>query len=164
MGSNNLTDYGEDMSGLLKLAEVLPQTKIESLGCAAAQVFAFVSAPIDTPTLSPSPILSPDRSLEGNGIGAEGASALAAILNETKITVLKCIPFSNPTWCSLSCQRPLTRLLSHRIPSCPSLAVSKATALEPRAPLRWLPSSTRRRSPSSSAPPPGSVCFPVSAR
>ena len=42
LGSNNLTDYGEDMSGLLKLAEVLPQTKIESLGCAAAQVFAFV--------------------------------------------------------------------------------------------------------------------------
>merc|ERR1712166_315038 len=58
LGSNNLTDYGEDMSGLLKLAEVLPQTKIESLG------------------------------LEGNGIGAEGTSALAAILNKTKITEL----------------------------------------------------------------------------
>ena len=52
LGSNNLTNYGKDMSGLLKLVEVLPQTKIESLECAAALVFAFVSAPADTP-LSP---------------------------------------------------------------------------------------------------------------
>ena len=36
LGSNNLTDYGEDMSGLLKLVEVLPLTKIESLKCAPA--------------------------------------------------------------------------------------------------------------------------------
>ena len=52
--------------------------------------FAFVSAPIDTPTLSPSPILPLARSLEMNRIGAEGATALAAILNETKISNLKC--------------------------------------------------------------------------
>ena len=36
MGYNNLTNDGEDMSGLLKLVEILPQTKIESLECAAA--------------------------------------------------------------------------------------------------------------------------------
>ena len=36
LGSNNLTDYGEDMSGLLKLVEILPLTKIENLGCATA--------------------------------------------------------------------------------------------------------------------------------
>ena len=36
MGSNNLTNYGKDMSGLLKLVEILPQTKIESLRCAAS--------------------------------------------------------------------------------------------------------------------------------
>ena len=30
------------------------------------------------------------HSLSNNGIGAEGATALAAILNETKITNLKC--------------------------------------------------------------------------
>ena len=53
-------------------------------------MFAFVSAPIDTPTLSPFPILPIARSLADNGIGAEGASALAAVLKETKITNLKC--------------------------------------------------------------------------
>ena len=36
LGGNNFTFYGEYMSGLLKLVEILPLTKIESLGCAAA--------------------------------------------------------------------------------------------------------------------------------
>ena len=36
LGDNNLTNGGNDMSGLLKLVEILPLTKIESLGCAAA--------------------------------------------------------------------------------------------------------------------------------
>ena len=36
MSENNLTNYGQDMSGLLKLVEILPQTKIESLECAPA--------------------------------------------------------------------------------------------------------------------------------
>ena len=36
LDNNNLTFYGKDMSGLLKLVEILPLTKIESLGCAAA--------------------------------------------------------------------------------------------------------------------------------
>ena len=53
-------------------------------------VFAFVSAPIDTPTLSPFPILPLACSIVGNGIGAEGASALAAILKETQIQQLEC--------------------------------------------------------------------------
>ena len=47
-------------------------------------------APIDTPALSPFPILPLAHSLAHNGIGAEGATALAAILNETNITYLKC--------------------------------------------------------------------------
>ena len=41
-----------------------------------------------------------------NHIGAEGASALAAVLKETKITNFKC---AAPE-CSLLCQRPLTLL------------------------------------------------------
>ena len=61
------------------------------------RVFAFLSAPIDTPlpllpltpTLSPFPILPLARSLRSNGIGAKGASALAAILKETQITNLR---------------------------------------------------------------------------
>ena len=36
LGGNNLVNCGQDMSGLLKLVEILPLTKIESLGCAAA--------------------------------------------------------------------------------------------------------------------------------
>ena len=46
--------------------------------------------PVDTPTLSPFPILPLACSLAENRIGARGASALAAILKETKITSLKC--------------------------------------------------------------------------
>ena len=78
-----------------------------SLECAAAPSFAFVSAPIDTPTLSPFPILPLAHSLRVNAIGAEGATALAAILNETKITNLKC---AAPAKRLLLCQRPLTHL------------------------------------------------------
>ena len=52
-------------------------------------VFAFVSAPIDTPTLSP-PQPHPCRSISNNEIGAEGASALAAVLKKTQITHLEC--------------------------------------------------------------------------
>ena len=52
--------------------------------------FEFVSAPIDTPSLSLLPILPLAHSLRVNGIGDKGVTALAAILNETKITNLKC--------------------------------------------------------------------------
>ena len=52
------------------------------------QVFAFLSAPVDTPTLS---LLSPiPCSLESNDIGPEGASTLAAVLKETMVSSLKC--------------------------------------------------------------------------
>ena len=46
--------------------------------------------PIDTPTLSPFPTLPLAHSLGGYNIGAEGATALAAILKETQITNLGC--------------------------------------------------------------------------
>ena len=36
LAKNNLASYGQDMSGVLKLAEALPQTEITSLKCAAA--------------------------------------------------------------------------------------------------------------------------------
>ena len=41
MGGNNLTNYGKDVSGLLKLVEILPLTKIESLKCALASSVRF---------------------------------------------------------------------------------------------------------------------------
>ena len=59
-------------------------------------MFAFVSAPIDTPTLTVS-ILPLARSLEWNEIGEKGASVLAAILKETMVTNLKCAAAQNPT-------------------------------------------------------------------
>ena len=49
-----------------------------------------VSTPIDTPALSRDPSLPLARSLRANNIRAEGASALAAVLKETKISNLKC--------------------------------------------------------------------------
>ena len=86
LGGNGIGD-----KGATALAAVLNETNITNLKCAAApEVFAFVSAPIDTPTLSPFPILPLAHSLSVNAIGAEGATKLAAILNETQITNLKC--------------------------------------------------------------------------
>ena len=41
MAGNNLANNGKDMSGLLKLVEILPLTKIESLKCAAASRIRF---------------------------------------------------------------------------------------------------------------------------
>ena len=66
MRHNNLTNYGRDLSCLLKLVEILPQTKIESLGCAATRsVRFFVSALL---TLNTS-LLSCARSLSFNRLG-----------------------------------------------------------------------------------------------
>ena len=77
------------VEGASALAAILKETMISDLECAAALAFAFLSAPIDTPTLTiPTPPLA--RSLGYNKIGDEGASALAAILKETKITSLGC--------------------------------------------------------------------------
>ena len=59
--------------------------------------------------LSHRSILPLARSIGGNNIGDEGATALATILKDTRITGLKC---AAPE-CSLSCQRLLTRLCSH---------------------------------------------------
>ena len=35
--NNDLTNYGKDKSGVVKLAESLPQSKLQSLKCAATQ-------------------------------------------------------------------------------------------------------------------------------
>jgi hypothetical protein len=85
LGGNRIGNQGASA-----LAAILKETQITNLGCAAARVFAFVSMPIDTPTLSPFPTLRLAHRLRGNNIGAEGATALAAILKETQITNLGC--------------------------------------------------------------------------
>ena len=50
-----------------------------------SRALAFVSSPFGMP--APRPSLG---SLSGNDVGEKGATAIAAILNETKITKLKC--------------------------------------------------------------------------
>ena len=74
-------------------------------------MFAFLSTPVDTCLLSycPHPSLC---SLKYNDIGAEGASALAAILKETQITQLKCAAARVFAFVSMP---TLTRLLSHHL-------------------------------------------------
>ena len=47
------------------------------------------------------------RSLAWNMMGAEGASALAAILKETKITELKCAAAQNPTSTAQALSMPI---------------------------------------------------------
>ena len=56
----SLKDNNIGAKGASALAAILKETQITQLKCAAAREFAFVSMPIDTPTLSPSP---PDPSL-----------------------------------------------------------------------------------------------------
>ena len=74
------------VKGASALAAVLKETTISDLKCAAApRVFAFVSVPLGMPP--PRPSLG---SLSGNDVGEKGATAIAANLNETKITKLKC--------------------------------------------------------------------------
>jgi hypothetical protein len=54
---HSLGDYNKiGDQGASALAAILKETQITNLKCAAARVFAFMSMPIDTPTLSPSPL------------------------------------------------------------------------------------------------------------
>ena len=65
-------------------------------------MFAFLSAPVDTPTFTV-PILPIAYSIAYNNIGAEGASTLAAVLKETQIQHLECAALEG----SLMCQCPV---------------------------------------------------------
>ena len=92
---------------------MLKETQIAELKCAAAPSIRFVSAPLGMP--APRPSLG---SLSGNGVGEKGATAIAAVLNETKITKLKC---ATTPECSPFCQRPLTRTCPLALPASPTL-------------------------------------------
>ena len=73
LGSNNLTNNGKDMSGLLKLVEILPQTKIESLRCAPApKCLLLCQRPL---TEKQTPLCA--HRLYGNYLGPKGGAALA---------------------------------------------------------------------------------------
>ena len=73
--------------GITKLCEALKGSAVTSLRCAGTpRMFDFVSTL--SPFLNPAPLA---HSLDSNNIGDEdeGAIALAAILNKTRITSLK---------------------------------------------------------------------------
>ena len=105
-------------------------------------MIAFLSTPADTPTLSPFPIPPLACSLFGNGIGAEGATALAAILKETKITHLKCT--ATPEVFAFVSATPLTTHLRPRACSLfdndlgPQGGAALAESLKGNSTLRWL--------------------------
>ena len=82
-------------------------------------MFAFVSAPIDSATphlcsLANNHLCGLDEDGEGT-YTAEGITKLCEGLKGSAVTSLKCA--APPSL------RPLTRLFSHRFPTCPSLAV-----------------------------------------
>ena len=60
LANNLLTNYGEDMSGVLNLAEALPKSELQSLKCAPAHGLAFLrSAPAEHLHFSYTQALSP---------------------------------------------------------------------------------------------------------
>ena len=84
------------MSCVLKLVEILPQTKIESLECAPAPTcFVFMSAPVYTAVFTASRLI--DNSLGGyydkdhNFVAnTEGITKLSEALKGSAVTSLKC--------------------------------------------------------------------------
>ena len=94
LGNNNLTKYG-DMSGILKLAEALPHSQLTSLRWPTSPLnFAWTlclclplrQQPMTLLTFG----LSLLCSLTLNELRAEGCKAVAAVLDKTQITSLKC--------------------------------------------------------------------------
>ena len=87
----DLSKKGLGVASATIIASCIKENSVlKELKCAADPVLAFASAPTDMPDLSPYPLCPSLGSLFNNSIGDEGASALAAILNETTITNLKC--------------------------------------------------------------------------
>ena len=85
---NNIGDKGASA-----LATILEATQITKLRCAAPRS-RLVSAPCQGCSIT---ILA--RSLDGNPIGDRGASALAAVLKETRISQLKCAATPSVRFC-----------------------------------------------------------------
>ena len=109
--SHSLDQNDIGVKGASALAAILKETQITKLRCAAPRS-RLCQRPL-TRLLSHHHRAPPlTRSIGCNRIGDEGATALAAILKETKITHLGC---ATAPKCSLLCQRPLARLLSHTV-------------------------------------------------
>ena len=92
--------------GITKLCEGLKESAVTSLKCAAAPPECSLSyqRPL-TRLLSRRSPLPLARSLGFNIIGAEGATALAPLLNETN-TMITNLKYAAPAMRLLLCQRP----------------------------------------------------------
>ena len=119
------------------------------------RVFAFVSAPVDTLTLPPSS-LRPLFAVSGTTRSETRALPRSPLSSRRRGSPTSSAPPPHAE-CLRLCQRVLTRTCPLTVPPHPFLAASEATASETRAPPRSLPSSRRRRFPTSSAPPPNIV-------
>ena len=79
LGSNNLTDGGKDLSGVLKLAEAAKQSKLEYLWCAAARACSL-ARPRPLPRAACAPVHLACRRvccrLAGNDIPEEAKEAV----------------------------------------------------------------------------------------
>ena len=99
LGGNCICGYYDDddefvanTEGLIALCEGLKGSAVTSLECAATpQVFAFLSAPIDTPPFLGSLANNLFCGLEGDGTyTAEGITTLCEALKGSAVTSLKC--------------------------------------------------------------------------
>ena len=79
LSGNNITNYGRDMSAVLKLAEAAKQSKLEFLECAAARACSLVR-PRPPPRAACAPVHLACRRvccrLVGNGIPKEAKQAV----------------------------------------------------------------------------------------
>ena len=112
-----LNRYGQGTytaDGITKLCDGLKGSAVTSLKCAApSSGSSLCQRPLTRHySLTVSHPAPRSYSLGYNNIGAKGATELAAILNKTEITNLKCAAAAEAF--AFLCQRPLTRLLSHR--------------------------------------------------
>ena len=80
------------MSGILKLAEALPHSQLTSLRWPTSPLnFAWtlcLCLPLRQQPMTPLTWLL--HSLAGNSLGPEGCKVVAAVIDKTKITSLKC--------------------------------------------------------------------------
>ena len=95
LDKNELTNGGRDMSGILKLAEALPHSQLTSLRLPTSPLnFAWtlcLCLPLcQQPMKLLTCALSLLSSLAHNGLNAEACKAVAAVLDKTQITSLKC--------------------------------------------------------------------------
>ena len=128
LGNNNIGGHHDNdgefvynTEGIIALCEALKGSAVTSLECAAApKCLPFCQRPLTCLLTLPPPI---PYSLGGNDIGAQGASALAAILKETQITNLECAAAPEFAFVSAPVDTPVTS----PFPLCSSLTVWGAT-------------------------------------